>query len=241
MSRNKSPYAELHAISNFTFLRGASHPWELVTEAHSLGYHALAITDECSMAGVVRAYEAAKELDIKLIVGSEFYATPDLHLVALAGTQAAYAQICSLITLGRRRSPKGEYQLARTDFEASLNDCLMLWIPAERPSLSQAGWFRETFPNRGWISVALHRSAKDAERLAMLQRLAEYAHLPLVAAGDVHMHAPQRQRLQDVVTAIRHGCSIADAGYRLYPNAERYLRPYEDLEKLYPRTLLKTR
>jgi len=235
---DRHPYAELHALSNFTFLRGASHPQELVIQAHALGYRALAITDECSMSGIVRAYEAAKKLDIQLIVGSEFRVTPDLQLVALAATHKAYTQICGLITLGRCRSPKGEYQLARADFEASLNECLMLWMPSANPTLSQAGWFRETFPDRGWIAVELHRGANDVKRLGTLQRLAEHTHLPLVAAGDVHMHVRERQRLQDVVTAIRHGCSITDAGYRLYPNAERHLRSYADLAEVYPCSLL---
>jgi len=108
MSASIVRYAELHCVSNFTFLRGASHPGELVFRAHELGYAALALTDECSMAGIVRAHEAAKECGLKLIVGSEFRTTDDLHVVLLAPTQAAYAQICALITLARRRSAKGD-------------------------------------------------------------------------------------------------------------------------------------
>jgi error-prone DNA polymerase len=235
----RSPaYAELHAVSNFTFLRGASHPSELVLQAHALGYRALALTDECSIAGIVRAYEAARDCGLKLIVGSEFYAVPGIKLVALAPTQKAYTQICALISLGRRRSIKGEYQLSRADFDNGLDDCVMLWIPDDHPTPAQAGWFRETFRDRGWLAVELHRSANDAERLAALQEVGAYAQLPLVAAGDVHMHVRERQRLQDAVTAIRHGCTVADAGHRLYPNAERHLRTITELAELYPRTLL---
>src|SRR3954447_7010549 len=109
-------YAELRCLSNFSFLRGASHPEELVERAKELGYSALALTDECSMAGVVRAHEAAKKCGLKLLVGSEFKTTDDLHVVLLAPTQKAYAQICAIITTARRRSPKGEYQLSRADF-----------------------------------------------------------------------------------------------------------------------------
>src|ERR671932_470471 len=115
MSVTQHPYVELHCISNFSFLRGASHPEELIQRAQELGYQALAITDECSMAGVVRAHTVAKEFNFKLIIGSEFRLSDGMHLVLLAPTQKAYAQICRLITLGRRRSVKGSYQLARAD------------------------------------------------------------------------------------------------------------------------------
>lgn len=231
-------YAELHCISNFTFLRGASLPGELVYRAHELGYAALALTDECSMAGVVRAHEAAKDCGLKLIVGSEFRTADDLRLALLAPTQKAYAQICRLITLGRRRSRKGEYQLSRSDFQAGLDECLVLWTPPQSPRASIAAWLRETFQERCWIAVELHRCADDAQRLTMLQALGEEIGLPLVAAGDVHMHARERRALQDTLTAIRHGCTLAQAGYRLFPNGERRLRAYEELSEIYPRSLL---
>jgi error-prone DNA polymerase len=121
-------YAELHALSNFSFLRGASHPSELIAQAHALGYRALALTDECSFAGVVRAHEALRDVRLKLIIGAEFRALCGLKLVLLAPSQRAYGQICQLITLGRRRSKKGEYRLSRSDFESGLEDCLALWI-----------------------------------------------------------------------------------------------------------------
>lgn len=233
-----SAFAELHCVSNFTFLRGASHPGELVYQAHHLGYSALALTDECSMAGVVRAHEAAKDCGLKLIVGAEFHTVGDLHVVLLAPTQAAYAQICQLITLGRRRSAKGEYRLTRADFESQLGECLALWIPPADPRLSIAGWIKELFSNRAWIAVELHRGANDVRRLASLRRLSETVGLPLTAASDVHMHERERRVLQDTVTAIRHRCTLAEAGHRLFPNGERHLRTYQELAEIYPRELL---
>jgi error-prone DNA polymerase len=233
-----SAYAELHCLSNFSFLRGASHPRELVMQAQQLDYAALALTDECSMAGVVRAYEAAKDSKFKLIVGSEFRTSDDLHLVLLAPSQRAYAQICRLITLGRRAAPKGSYSLARCNFESDLSECLALWIPAHEPLTSQAGWLRESFADRCWIAVELHRGAADARRLALLRELSVAMGIPMVASGDVHMHVRERRALQDTITAIRHRCSLAAAGHRLFPNGERYLRPYEELIRIYPRDLL---
>lgn len=233
-----SSYAELHCVSNFTFLRGASHPHELVYRAYNLGYSALALTDECSMAGIVRAHEAAKECRLKLIVGAEFRTIDDLHVVLLAPSQAAYAQICQLITLGRRRSAKGEYQLSRSDFESKLGECLALWIPPADPRPSVASWLRELFPQRCWIAVELHRGVDDARRLARLRQVGNAVGLPLVASGDVHMHIRERRALQDTVTAIRHHCTLAAAGHRLFANGERHLRAHEELAAIYPSNLL---
>ncbi len=235
---HRASYAELHCISNFSFLRGASHPGELVQEAARLGYSALALTDECSMTGVVRAHEAAKTCNLKLIVGTEFRTVDDFHVVLLAPTQAAYAQICTLITRARRDSPKGRYNLNRSQFETGLEECLALWVPPATPTFSQAMWFKKVFGDRGWIAVELHRAANDEQKLCELRRLGKSASIPLTAAGDVHMHAHQRRALQDVVTAIRHGCTVAQAGHKLHPNGERYLRPMEQLNELYPPELL---
>jgi error-prone DNA polymerase len=256
-------YAELHALSNFSFLRGASHPAELVTRAHALGYRALALTDECSFAGVVRAHEAARTLPkeggsgLKLIIGAEFSTTGGsttggLKLVLLAPSQPAYAQICRLITLGRRRAAKGAYRLRRADFEDGLADCLALWVPGAVPgsrmaagtSMDEAGlrrqaaWLRECFPGRAWIAIELHRGADDAARLARLRTLCQRSGVPAVAAGDVHMHTRSRRALQDVLSAVRHGCTIDTAGEHLYPNAERRLRTLAELRSLYPPALL---
>ncbi len=231
-------YAELHCVTNFTFLRGASHPQELVQRAKELEYTALAITDECSMAGIVRAYTEAKDRGLKLIVGSEFRTSDGLHVVLLAPTQRAYAQICSVITAARIDSPKGEYRLSRAGLEVDLSECLALWIPGQEIRTSHAGWLRERFPQRCWIAVELHRQPDDAQRLERLRQCGSSLGIPLVAAGDVHMHVRERRGLQDTVTAIRHGCTIEKAGHRLFPNGERCLRSHEELQGLYPRELL---
>ena len=236
-----SAYAELHALSNFSFLRGASHPSELVAQAHALGYRALALTDECSLAGVVRAHEAQRALDdpnFKLIIGAEFRTVCGLKLVLLAPSQHAYGQICQLITLGRRRSKKGEYQLARQDFQSNLDDCLALWIAAPAATLAQALWLRDFFPSRGWMALELHRTGDDAARLSAASMLSQRSGLRLVASGDVHMHTRRRRALQDVLTAVRHHCTVDAAGWHLYPNAERHLRTLPDLRGLYPAALL---
>jgi error-prone DNA polymerase len=232
-------YAELHCLSNFSFLRGASHPGELVYQAYNLGYTALAITDECSMAGIVRAYEAAKECGLKLIVGSELHTVDDLHVVLLAPTQRAYAQLCRLITNARRKTSKGEYQISKGELSTGTDQCLALWIPSSsEPTVSQAYWVKHSFPGRSWIGVELHRAANDPARLDSLRALAQQAGMRLVASGDVHMHVKERRALQDTVTAIRHRCTLAEAGHRLFPNGERYLRSCEELRSIYPSDLI---
>ncbi len=239
MSRSAEvPYAELHCLTNFTFLRGASHPHELVGQAVELGYEALAITDECSIAGVVRAHVAAKGRQLKLIIGSELRLTCGMKLVVLATDRMGYGRLCRLITRGRRAAEKGEYALRRADLEENgLEHCLMLWLP-DRPSSGEARWLKERFPDRLWVAVELLRDGMDRERLETLQRIGREFTLPLVASGDVHMHVRARRRLQDAVTAIRHNVPIWEAGRKLYPNGERYLRERGRLAKLYPRELL---
>ncbi|HMI37521.1 MAG TPA: error-prone DNA polymerase [Steroidobacteraceae bacterium] len=241
-------YAELHCVSNFSFLRGASHPAELVTRAHELGYRALALTDECSMAGVVRAHEAAQALPadrrLQLIVGAEFRCSEGLQLVLLAPDQRAYSELCRLITRARRRAAKGCYALTRSDLESGLDHCLALWLPAldgtlaEGRALAAGQWLRERFAERAWLAVELHRGAGDRVRLADALELARRCALPAVASGDVHMHRRHRRRLQDLLTAIRHGCTLENAGTRLFPNGERHLRPLRTLARLYPPELL---
>jgi error-prone DNA polymerase len=239
-------YAELHALSNFSFLRGASHPEELVERAQRLGYSALALTDECSLAGVVRAHTAAREFGLPLIIGAELNCLEGLKLVALATDRSSYGALSRLISKARRAGPKGSYVLGRADLEDALPGCLIVWLP--RPSgtgnmllqVEQADglWLRERFFGRLWIGVELLTGGHDARRLQQLERLGEALQLPRVAAGDVHMHRRSRRALQDVLTAIRCGVPVAQAGYALYPNGERCLRPLPRLRELYPEPLL---
>ena len=230
-------YAELHCLSNFSFLRGASHPEELVERAKALGYRALALTDECSFAGAVRAHLAAKELGLKLILGTEIVLEKNLKLVLLATDRQSYGALCALITAGRRRGKKGAYALSREDVQAlSGSAVLVLWVPGD--DLSPASWLAEHFPGKAWIAVELHCGPSDRAKLDSLSKLSAASGLPLVAAGDVHMHLRSRRRLQDVLTAIRLKRPVGECGQALFPNAERSLRLRMRLAQLYPESLL---
>jgi error-prone DNA polymerase len=229
-------YAELHCLSNFSFLRGASHPEELVERAAALGYRALAITDECSFAGAVRAHQAAKECGLKLILGTEIV-FEKTRLALLAPDRKAYGAISSLITLGRRRSRKGKYSLSRGDLEALAGSgALVLWIPDE--DFDTADWLPRLFKGSAWIAAELHCGPNDHAKLSALKELSAKSGLPLVAAGDVHMHLRSRRRLQDVLTAVRLGKPVAQCGQALHPNGERHLRLRMRLARLYPPELL---
>ncbi|MBW8905871.1 MAG: error-prone DNA polymerase [Betaproteobacteria bacterium] len=229
-------YAELHTLSNFSFLRGASHPEELIARAHALGYTALALTDECSLAGAVRAHFAAKECGLPLIHGSEI-TVEGAKLVLLATDRRSYGALSALITTGRRRSKKGAYALTRTDVEAlAPSGALALWVPGD--DLATAPWLAERFAGRAWLAVELHCGPNDRTKLNELRELGRKHALPLVAAGDVHMHVRSRKRLHDILTAIRLGKTVAQCGQALQPNAERSLRLRMRLAQLYPPELL---
>src|ERR1039457_5437590 len=236
-------YAELHALSNFTFLRGASQPEELVAQAKRLGYRALALTDECSLAGVVRAHVAAKRHALPLIVGTELNCAEELKLVALATDRASYGAMSRLISRARRAGAKGRYTLERADLENALDGCVIVWLPragrAPLPQQSQDGrWLRERFAGRLWIGVELLTGGVDARRLGLLEALGQTLELPRVAAGDVHMHRHGRRALQDVLTAIRLNIPLERAGLSLFPNGERHLRSLPRLRQIYPAPLL---
>ncbi len=233
-------YAELHALSNFTFLRGASHPEELVEAAAELGYTALAITDECSVSGVVKAHVAARNFSFKkFIIGSEFRLDTGLKLVALAQSRSGYARLCRLITDGRRAAEKGSYKLTPDAFTDGLPDCLLLWIPDRQLQLqAQDRWICDAFRERLWIAVELLADGLEHQRLDQLQSLGRTLDLPLVASGDVHMHRRSRRMLQDTITAIREKVTVDRAGFMLYPNGERYLRSPELVATIYPAELI---
>jgi error-prone DNA polymerase len=237
---SQAGYAELHALSNFTFLRGASHPEELVETAVALGYEALAITDECTMSGIVRAHTAAKEHGLKkLIVGSELRLQSGRKLVVLVQNRTGYAALCELVTKARRAAEKGSYELTRLAFEDGLPGCLILWVPDEDYDLDvEDHWIRETFRDRLWIAVELLADGRQEHQLKRLRAIGERLKLPLVACGDVHMHRRSRRILQDTLTAIREGVTLDNAGFALYPNGERHLRSLEVVQHIYPAELL---
>ena len=231
-----SDYAELHCLSNFSFQRGASSAHELFERAARLGYRALAITDECTLAGIVRAWQASKAAGVPLIVGSEVRVEQGPKLVLLAENLAGYQALCRLITRARRRSEKGSYRLLSSDFSEPLDGLLALWLGEHQ--LAHADWLQAHFPGRSWLGIALHRGADDAERLRQALALAARCGLPPVACGDVHMHARGRRALQDCMTAIRHHLPVAEAGAHLFANGERHLRRRQELAELYPAELL---
>ncbi|RZL04298.1 MAG: error-prone DNA polymerase [Rubrivivax sp.] len=251
-------YAELHCVSNFSFLRGASHPGELVDRARALGYTGLALTDECSMAGVVRAHLALREArqqaqeenqdfsDFKLIIGSEFtvQAEPDFKLVVLACKREGYARICELITQLRCATPgKDTSPLTLSHLESfSLEDCLVLMLPHRGTPLTrlqqQAQWLQDHFAGRCWIAVELINALDDAWWLQRLRGVGQQSGVPLLASGDVHMHVRSRKPLQDVLSATRLGKALPDCGLQLQSHGERHLRSRLRLAQRYPADLL---
>jgi error-prone DNA polymerase len=235
-------YAELHCLSNFSFQRGASSARELFERARRLGYEALAISDECTLAGIVRAHEAAQETGLKLIVGTELRLGDGARLVLLVEDHAGYVNLCRLITHARRAAGKGEYRLERAELEALPRAGLLALLLPERAADAAADArlieLARLYPERCWLALELHRAADDAAHAARIAALATAAALPVVAAGDVHMHVRRRKALQDVLCATRLGTTVAAAGFALFANGERHLRPRAALAALYPAAAL---
>jgi error-prone DNA polymerase len=231
-------YAELHCLSDFSFGRGASSARELFGRAKRCGYGALAITDECSLAGIVRAHEAARDIGMRLIVGSEIQLADGPKLVLLAEDKVGYTNLCALITRGRRASKKGGYRLGRADLAPGLAGTLALWLPGAEPDPEQGTWLRGIFGERLWLAVELVRDGDDTVRLEKLLSLSGQLGIRPMAAGDVHMHVRSRRALQDTLTAIRHRRTLVEARGLLFRNGERHLRRRETLAAIYPQDLL---
>jgi error-prone DNA polymerase len=255
-------YAELRCRTNFSFLEGASHAQELVQTAAELGYAALAVTDRNSLAGVVRAHGAAKDLNFKIIIGAEVTPIDASSVVLWATDRASYGRLSQLLSVGRRRAEKGECRLTLGDI-AEHSAGLLAGVglnyeafeerdpPAEPGAEEDAPFrvypspwerdlaalhnYRDIFGDRCYLLAELHYGVNDAQRLADLLHLSKTSRVPLVAAGDVHYHVPERIALQHVLTAIRHGTTVAELGERCLPNAERHLRRLEQLEVIYRR------
>jgi error-prone DNA polymerase len=232
---NLPDYAELHTISNYSFLRGASHPDELVERAHELGYRAIAITDECSVSGVVKAHVVAKTLGIQLLIGSEFHLDSTLGLVLLARSRKGYQQLCSLISLARRNAKKGSYKLSREQLQQhQTSECLLLYLPNGSHHYPDLGWLKEYAAGRLWLAAERSLQFEESKALRRLKRLSISSGVPICASGNVHMHHRDRRALRDVIDAIRHGCLLSELGYRGHKNAELYLRSRDYLKALYP-------
>ena len=241
-------YAELHCLSNFSFQRGASQPEELVVRSAALGYTALALTDECSVAGMVRAHTEAKKIGLKLLPGSEFV-VPGLgdamgfSLIALPHTLQGWGNLCESITHARRAAPKGQYRVVWPDPQwAMLTDCeILLALPASldvEAACAICRLAKNIFGQNLWLAIELLLGLDDALVLHKLTQVSLLTNVPLVAAGQVHMHVRSRKPLQDVITAVRLGRPVSECGFDLQPNAEAHLRSRARLAALYPSELL---
>lgn len=231
-------YTELHCVSSFSFLRGASAPDVLAATAVAQGYRGLALTDECSLAGVVRAWDEIKENpDFRFIVGSELPLANGPRLILLAENLTGYQTLSQLITRARRDSPKGHYHLAADDLP-ELPGLQVLWAPGRDLNPDTAAWLRDRF-DTVHLAMARHREADDRPRFTAAKHLAQRFGLQPVAVGEVHQHTRECGPLQDVVTALRLGKPVTQCGRALFANHERYLRPLAELETLYPKAWLR--
>ena len=255
-------YAELHCLSAFSFQRGASTALELFERAKALGYRALAITDECSFAGLVRGLEASEATGLPLVCGTEVQLADGPTLVLLVESTRGYERLSALVTTARRRVAKGTYALHRADLETAFGEggeggdhgVFALWRPtpvdlglgeaagdapgSRDAAASTVAWLRGLFPDRLWLAAQLHRGADDDARRTAIAALAAHSGLPVVACGDVHMHLRRRRGLQDVLCALRHRATLREAGRRLFPNGERHLRTRQALAAIFPREWL---
>jgi len=236
-------YAELICASNFSFQSGASHPEDLVARAKALGYAALALTDEASVSGSVRAHLAGQATGLPIIHGAQFVLEQGPRLAFLAQNKQGWQQLCRFITLGRRRADKGHYQVYQDDLtQQPLENCWAIWLPsptAPETSLHATGqWLKACLGERLWMGVSLQLRADDRAWLQQLQALGGLLRVGLVAVGDVRMARRRDKPLADLVAAIGHGRPLEDCGQHLLANAEAYLRPRLRLARLYPASLM---
>jgi error-prone DNA polymerase len=227
-------YAELQVTSNFSFLRGASHVEELFAMAKILGLPALGIVDRNSLAGAVRAHLRAGEAGVRFVLGCRLDLRAQESLLVYPTDRAAYARLCRLLTLGKGRAGKGGCDLGWEDVVAH-GEGLLAVLLADDPDQALFARLREDFPQRAYVALTLRRRPGDAVRLRLLADLAHEVGIPTVATGDVLYHAPQRRVLQDVVTCIREGCTIDQAGFRRERSADRHLRPPQEMARLFAR------
>lgn len=246
-------YTELQVTSNFSFLRGASHPEEMVKQAAALGYKEIAITDHNSLAGIVRAHAAAKKNDIRFIVGCRLDLLDGMSLLAYPTNSNAYSQICNLLTIGNLRAEKGECHLYKLDVYHYAKDTKFVVLPPtelnelfefDQSFIKALKEYHEAFGEDLSIAATRRYQGDDSKYLYKLSQLSSQLHIPLVATNEVHYHEPSRRQLQDIVTCVREKCTIYNAGFRLHPNAERYLKPQEEMLRLfshYPDAIMRTR
>ncbi|MEZ9655305.1 error-prone DNA polymerase [Vibrio splendidus] len=228
-------YSELFCQSNYSFLEGASHAEELVLQADFLRYKALAVTDECSVAGIVKIHSAIKQhkLSLKQIVGSMFWLNEECQVVLLCPNRTAYAELCRIITNARRRSSKGHYQLSEWDI-MSAKHCFILWLPQQKNEDAHWGqWLSQHHSGRLWIGLQRHLKQTDQQYIDYCVELSQHHHLPITACGGVLMHNANRLPLQHSLTAIKYQKPITEVGSHLLANAERCLRSINKLSRIF--------
>jgi len=232
-----SAYVELQTTTNYSFLEGASHPWELVEEGQTLGIDAVGITDRNSLAGVVRAWDAAKSNGLRSLTGCRLdFADETPSLLCYPSDREAYARLTRLLSIGQSGAEKGECTLLRQDFLDQSEGQLALIVPPTRWDADfevQAGRLSGELGDRVWLAASRRYGARDHRRLHQLAALADRVHVPMVATNDVLYHRPKRRPLQDVLTCIRETCTIAEAGFRLEANAERHLKSPQEMARLF--------
>ena len=239
-------FAELVAATNFSFLRGASHAPEIVQQAAALGLKAIGIADRNTLAGVVRAHVAVKELDIQLVVGARLVTTDEFEAVCHPTDRGAYGRLCRLLTAGNRRAPKGECHLSFDEIRAAQDGQIFIVMPPRvlAPSFTERlAALASAAPGRVHLGASFLYRGDERRRLGELAELAVQARTPLVATNDVLYHDPTRRPLADVLTCIREKCTIAEAGFRLEANAERHLKGGDEMARLfaqYPEAVART-
>jgi error-prone DNA polymerase len=246
-------YTELQTTTNFSFLRGASHPGELVTQAHEYGYREIAITDRNTFAGIVRAHGVAKELGIRILPGCRLDLLDGPGLLAYPTDKDAWSRLSTLLTVGNLRAEKGRCNLYKADVYAHSRGMKFILVPPaaltpgfelEEAFRGAAQEYREAFGPNLYVAAARSYLGDDTKRLHRLSQLATSLEIPLVATNDVHYHRPDRRQLQDILTCIREKCTIQTAGFKLYENAERHLKPTGEMLRLfrqYPDAIRRTK
>jgi error-prone DNA polymerase len=230
-------YAELAVTTNFSFLRGASHPQEMVERADELGLAAIGIADRNSFAGVVRAYDVVrKRKGIKLVVGTRLVTTTGFEIIAYPTDRAAYGRLCRLLTQGNLKAKKGECHLTFEEILAASEGQMLIAMPPEEPTPAFAerlAMLAHAAPGRSFLAGVHRYRGDELRRLGLLNELGERIGTPLVAVNDVHYHIPERRPLADVLACIREKCTISDAGFRIVSNAERHLKPPGEMARLF--------
>ena len=230
-------YAELQVTSDFSFLRGASDAEHLFATAAALGIEALGVVDRNSVAGIVRAWQAAKATGVRLVAGCRLDLACGISVLVYPTDKAAWSRLCRLLTLGKSRAGKAACHLHWPDLAEHAQGLIAILIPdqADDACALHLRRLRDVFGDRAYLALTLRRRPNDQLRLHDLATLAARAHVPTVVTNDVLFHIPARRILQDVVTAIRHNCTVEALGHRRERHADRYLKPPEEMARLFAR------